>query len=287
MKGAAQFYLDNLQRDEDGFLVTNPSESFENHFKKPDGTTGWACVGATQDMQIIRDLFQNCKLANAELVIDDDFDEKLDKYLAKLLPMRISPTTGRLQEWKDDRRAADVNSGQVAHGWGLAVGNQISPRETPELAEAFIKTLEHRKPWEVNECSSWTGSFSAKFWARLGNGEMLQKVFDNHFSWALFPNFKCNFRSLWEIDGNPGIMSASAEMLLQSHTGEIVLLPALPAKYPTGEVKGLKARGGFTVDIKWKNNELTDVAVYSEFGKDFKLRYKEKVLAINTDNKKS
>ncbi len=287
MKGAAQFYLDNLQRDEDGFLVTNPSESFENHFKKPDGTTGWACVGATQDIQIIRDLFQNCKLANVELGIDDAFDAKLDKYLEELLPMRISPTTGRLQEWKDDWQAENASSGQVAHGWGLAVGNQISPRKTPELAAAFIKTLNYRKPWETNECASWTGSFSAKFWARLGDGEMLQTVFDNHYKQALFPNLTSNFRGFWEIDGNLGITSSIAEMLLQSHIGEIVLLPALSIKYPRGEVKGLRARNGFVVDIKWENNELVEVKIYSEHGKGLKLRYKEKIIAVKTENKKS
>ncbi len=281
MKGAAQFYMDNLQHDEDGFLVTNPSESFENLFKKPDGTTGWACVGATQDMQIIRDLFRNCKLAIAELEIDNEFDAKLDEYLAQLLPMRISPTTGRLQEWKDDWEPASRYSGQVAHGWGLAVGNQISPRETPELAEAFTKTLEYRKPWETNECGSWTGSFSAKFWARLGDGQMLQTVFDKHFEQAVFPNLTSNFRGFWEIDGNLGIMSAIAEMLLQSHTGEIVLLPAVPSKYPNGEVKGLRARNGFVVDMKWENSELTEAVIYSEQGKDCKVRYKEKVTTLN------
>jgi len=281
MKGAAQFYFDNLQRDEDGFLVTNPSESFENHFKKPDGTTGWACVGATQDMQIIRDLFQNCKLALAELNIDKEFDAKLDEYLAQLLPMRISPTSGRLQEWKDDWEPDNVQSGQVAHGWGLAVGNQISPIETPELSEAFRKTLEYRKPWEINECGSWTGSFSAKFWARLGDGQMLQTVFDNHFEQALFSNLTSNFRGFWEIDGNLGITASIAEMLLQSHTGEIVLLPALPTKYPIGEVKGLRARNGFEVDMKWENNKLVEAVVYSEHGKECKVRYKEKVLTLN------
>ncbi len=281
MKGAAQFYIDNLQRDEDGFLVTNPSESFENHFKKPDGTVGWACVGATEDMQIIRDLFRNCKLANAELGINDEFDAKLDEYLAQLLPMRISPTTGRLQEWRYDWEPAYRNSGQLGHGWGLAVGNQITPLETPELAEAFIKTLEYRKPWETNECSSWTGSFSAKFWTRLWNGKMLQTVFDNHFEQAVFPNLTSNFRGFWMIDGNLGIMSAIAEMLLQSHTGEIVLLPALPSKYPNGEVKGLRARNGFVVDMKWENSELTEAVIYSEQGKDCKVRYKEKVITLN------
>ena len=289
MKGAAQFYMDNMQRDKDGYWVTNPSESFENHFKKPDGTTGWACVGATQDMQIIRDLFQNCRLAIGVLENDPEFDLKLESYLNELLPMRISPTTGRLQEWKDDWQSAYVNSGQVAQGWGLAVGNQITPHGTPDLAQAFIKTLEHRKPWEQNECGSWTGSFAAKFWARLENGEMLQKVFDNHFSWAVFPNLTSNFRGLWEIDGNLGIMSSIAEMLLQSHTGEIVLLPALPTKYPTGEVIGLRARGGFEVDIKWENNELLEAVIYSEKGNDCKLRYKNKVvtLKLNANEKQT
>lgn len=281
MKGAAQFYMDNMRRDKDCFWVTNPSESFENYFKEPDGTKGWACVGATQDMQIIRDLFQNCRLAIAELENDDAFDEKLENYLNDLLPMRISPTTGRLQEWKDDWKSANTRSGQVAHGWGLAVGNQISPRETPELAQAFIKTLEHRKPWETNDCGSWTGSFSAKFWSRLENGEMLQKVIDNHFAWAVFPNLTSNFRGLWEIDGNLGIMSSIAEMLIQSHTGEIVLLPAVPSKYPDGEIKGLRARNGFEVDIKWENNELTEAVVYSEHGEECKVRYKEKMLSID------
>ena len=280
MKGAAEFYMDNLQRDEDGFLVTNPSESFENHFKKLDGTTGWACVGATQDMQIIRDLFQNCKLALAELDIDKAFDAKLDEYLIQLLPMRISPTTGRLQEWKDDWKSASRNSGQVAHGWGLAVGNQISPIETPSLAEAFRKTLENRKPWNTNECGSWTGSFSAKFATRLGDAQMLQTVLDKHFEQAIFPNLTSNFRGFWMIDGNLGITASIAEMLLQSHTGEIVILPALPSKYPNGEVKGLRARNGFEIDIKWENNELVEAVVYSENGKECIVRYKNKTMKL-------
>jgi len=148
------------------------------------------------------------------------------------------------------------------------------------LAAAFTKTLEYRKPWETNECASWTGSFSAKFWARLGDGQMLQTVFDKHFEQALFPNLTSNFRGSWEIDGNLGIMSAIAEMLLQSHTSEIVLLPALPSKYPNGEVKGLRARNGFEVDMKWENSKLTDLVIYSEQGKNCQLRYKDKTLNI-------
>jgi len=195
--------------------------------------------------------------------------------------MRISPSSGRLQEWKDDWEPANHLSGQVAHGWGLAVGNQISPRETPELTEAFIKTLEYRKPWEQYNCGSWVGSFSAKFWTRLENGEMLQTVMDTHFNKAVSPNLTSHFTGYWEIDGNLGIMSAIAEMLLQSHTGEIVLLPAVPTKYPKGEVKGLRARYGFEVDMKWENNELTEAVIYSEHGEECKVRYKEEVITLN------
>jgi alpha-L-fucosidase 2 len=282
LKGAAQFYVENLQRDKEGYLVTNPSESFENHFKTPDGTTGWACVGATQDMQIIRDLFQNCKAAVAVLETDKAFGEKLDLYLKQLLPMRISPSTGRLQEWKDDWRAQYPFGGQVAHGWGLAVGNQISPRETPELARAFRKTLEYRKPWQATNCGSWVGSFSAKFWARLGDGDMLQKVIDTHFEKALFPNLTSHFSEYWMIDGNLGFTSAIAEMLLQSHTGEIVLLPALPKQYPSGSVNGLCAHGGFVVDIEWENSILTKAIIQSTNGGKCKVRYEEKITEFNT-----
>ncbi|WP_347840599.1 glycoside hydrolase family 95 protein [uncultured Draconibacterium sp.] len=281
LKGAARFYLDNLQRDKDGFWVTNPSESFENLYRKPDGSVGWACVGATQDMQIIRDLFQNCQMAISKLGVDQELGKQIEKYSAELLPMRISPTNGQLQEWKDDWEPADPFSAQVAHGWGLAVGNQISSRETPELAAAFVKTLENRKPWEQYNCGSWVGSFSAKFWSRLGNGEMLQTVIDTHFQKAVSPNFTSHFSGYWQIDGNLGITASIAEMLLQSHTGEVVLLPALSSKYPSGEVKGLCARNGIEVDIKWKDGELLEATFYSPNSVECKVRYKNKLIALD------
>lgn len=278
LKGATQFYLDNLQLDADGYWVTSPAESFENQFRKPDGTVGWACMGPTQDMQIIRDLFTNTMKASAILKTDEAFAEVVGKKMEKLLPMRISPTTGQLQEWKDDWEAGNPRNGQVAHGWGLAVGNQISPRETPELAAAFRKTLEFRKPWESYNSGSWTGAFPAKFWVRLYEGERLQTVIDRHFKLAVFPNLASSFfENFWEIDGNLGITAAIGEMLLQSHTGEIVLLPALPAKYPTGEVKGFLARGGFVVDLRWKDNKLMEAGITAQKDGICKVRYQEKI----------
>jgi alpha-L-fucosidase 2 len=273
---AALFYIDNLQRDEDGYLVTNPSESFENHFKKPDGKTGWACVGATQDMQIIRDLFRNTIKASEILNMNSEIVTTLVGFERELLPMRISPTTGRLQEWKDDWQAASPHGGQVAHGWGLAVGNQISPLETPELAKAFQKTIEHRRPWESYNCGSWVGSFAAKFWARLWDGNMTQTVLSTHIQKAVSPNMTANFQgNFWEIDGNLGITASIAEMFLQSHTGEIVLLPALPSAYPEGSVQGLRARGGFVVNMAWENGVLLEATIEATVDSHCVLRYKD------------
>ncbi|MGI6572305.1 MAG: glycosyl hydrolase family 95 catalytic domain-containing protein [Fermentimonas sp.] len=276
MKDAAVFYMCNLQRDREGYLVTSPSISLEHTFKKPDGTVGWACMGSAEDMQAIRDLFQNCKAAATVLNTDEDFKNELDKYMEQLAPIKISPSTGRLQEWNDDWEPAG-DPRQVSHGWGLHAGNQISPRTTPELADAYRKTLEHRTPWKYL-AASWCGSTSAMNWVRLGDGNLAQEVFDLHFKTAVFPNltscFKTYIGNYFQIDGNLGITASIAEMLLQSHLGEIEILPALPDKYPTGEVKGLRARGGFVVDIKWDEGKLVNVKVKSNNNNTCKLRYK-------------
>lgn len=277
LKQASLFYLDNLQTDKEGFLVTNPSESFENSYKKPDGTVGWACAGAAQDMQIIRSLFKNT-LAAIDIVGDEeDFKEELGAAYQKLAPMKISPTTGRLQEWNDDWEAAAPFNGQVAQGWGFVAGDLITLRGTPELACAFRKTIEYRKPWLSYNSGSWTGAFPASYWARFEEGDSAQMVLDRHFRKALSPNFTCNFFHVWEIDGNLGFTAAIGEMLLQSHAGEISLLPALPSKYPTGKVRGLKARGNYEVEIEWANGKLVEAKIKAANEGKVQIRYKNDV----------
>jgi len=267
MHDAALYFLDVLQTDpKTGWLVDNPTTSFENYYKLNDSIKGWACKGATQDMQIIRNLFTNCMNAARILDRDKTFCDSLSIARSKLAPNQINPKTGRLQEWIDPWEPNEKHEPQTPQGWALAPGNEISPRKTPELALAFQKILEYQKPWTRYGAGSWIGASSANYWARLHNGPMVQEVINTHFKNALSPNFTCLFFKAFQIDGNLGITAAIAEMLMQSHLGEIEILPALSPAYPNGNVRGLCARGGFEVDMEWKNNVPEKVVITSKLG---------------------
>jgi alpha-L-fucosidase 2 len=282
LKGAARFYLDYLMEEPShGWLVTGPDTNFENPFRKPDGSTGSACMGPTASMQMVRQLLQNCAETARALGVDAGLRAEIERVLPRLPPMRISPTTGELQEWIEDwQRAAEC---QVLSSWGAICAARITPRGTPELAAGLRKIFDKAQWWKSGLVGSWQGAFQANLYARLGDGDTAREVLDTHLRRSVNPNLTASFPACgveWEIDGNLGQTAAIGEMLLQSHTGEIDLLPALPKAWSSGQATGLRARGGFEVDIAWKDGKLANATIRSITGQACKARYGEKTVEL-------
>jgi alpha-L-fucosidase 2 len=269
MKEASQFLLDFMVDDGKGHLVTNPSYSPENSYRMADGTIGRQTVGATMDYEIIYTLFHATMDASQVLGIDAAYCAELGSALKRIPELKIGKH-GQLQEWSEDYDEPTPGMSHVSHLFGLFPSDEITLRGTPELAKAARVSLERRVENGSGK-SGWPAGWYSNLWARLEDGDRANQ----HINYLLATSSESllNANRRWfQIDANFGGASGIAEMLLQSHSGVIAILPALPSAWPEGRYRGLRARGDVEVDASWKDGRAVSATLRPAAAGEFKLR---------------
>jgi len=288
IKGSVEFILSFLIDDGCGHLVTAPSNSPENAYRLPNGEVHNFTYGATIDIEIINELFGDYLKAAGVLGVDQDLCARVREASVKLPQVKVGQRYGTIQEWIEDYEEVEPGHRHISHLFGLYPGTTINP-DTPELYAASRRTIERRRFYNedpktrMGSYTGWSRAWMINFYARLFDGEEAGANVNALLGKSTKPNMFDNHPP-FQIDGNFGGTAGIAEMLLQSHTGRIVLLPALPSEWTDGEIKGLRARGGYTVDIKWTSGHLSSVTVRADKPGTVTLQYAGKDKKINIKN---
>lgn len=291
IKGSAEYVLDFLIEDSEGRLVTAPSYSPENTFRMPrSGEPIRISYAPTMDIEIIHALFERVIAASEILGVDREFRAEVESAVKRLPPIQISERDGTIQEWIKDYEEVEPGHRHVSHLFALHPGDLITQRKTPELFEAARKTIERRLN-HGGAGTGWSRAWTINFFARLKDGE---KAYENILG-LLRKSTTSNLFDLhppFQIDGNFGGTAGVAEMLLQSHEGEIgnriiSILPALPHAWSKGSISGLRARGDFELDINWSDWRAGEIKIKSGAGNKARISYPEiNGVTIMTENGK-
>ena len=235
-------------------------------------------MGPTHDQEVIWQLFTDFLHASQELDIQDEFVQLVAEAKVRLQGPQVG-SDGRLMEWAEEYPEAEPGHRHISHLFALHPGAQINMEDTPDLAQAAKKSLDHRIA-NGGGHTGWSAAWLISQYARLRDGEKAKESLNTVLTRSTSPNL-FGQHPPFQMDANFGTTAGIAEMLIQSYAGVIQVLPALPIEWPTGEVKGLRARNGFEVDIKWSNNELTEVRIRSLLGQECNLKYKDQLISLD------